>query len=230
MSLFKVKLKKKKFFDEYVLTNKHIICKFKYLIICFDHPDDLTLSAGFINLAKSRLEELFIEQNIQLDSLKEDNYFFNAVKKLKEWHPQITKLEVDCKNIYEVQNLSDYEDSFDHIKSYLNLLPNNNCIKSEEDFEIFKSLQHKIIDVKVSFQLIRKINKVEDYKVNFSYLHKLLLEHMINWNTTEPAYLDEVSIDITQLPYADKLNYSHDNNLCYVYPTLNLIPLHPIIN
>src|SRR5437016_13280419 len=95
----KFKLKRKKYYDEYILTNKHIICKFKYLVVCFDRPDDPSLSGGLVNLQKNRLEELFIEQNVQLDSLKDNGYFTNVMNKLKQWHPQISKVEVDCKNI-----------------------------------------------------------------------------------------------------------------------------------
>lgn len=232
MSITKLKLKRKKLFDEYVLTNKHIICKFKYLVVCFDRPDDQSLSGGLINLTKMRLEELFNEQNIQLDSSKEGYYFHNVMTKLKKWHPQICKLEVDCKSVYEIDNLNDYQASWQQIQNHLMELPNNNCIKTNEDFEIFKKKSHKVIDIKVSFQLVKKITKVEEYNVNFNYLHKILIEHLLKWNKTEPAYLDEVTVNINQLPYAEKLKYSsdEDDDICYVYPYMNLIPLHLILN
>ena len=231
MSTTKFKIKRKRLFDEYVLTNRHIICKFKYLIVCFDRPDDISLSAGLINLTKLRLEELFNEQNIQLDSTVENNYFNNVVTKLKKWHPQISKLEVDCKNIYEIDHLDDYQSSWSQIEEHLKTLSNNNCIKTDEDFKIFVKRPHKIIDIKISFQLLKKINKVDDYNVNFNYLHKLLVEHILNWNQKEPAFLDEVTVNINQLPYANKLKYlpDEDDDICYVYPYLNLIPLHLII-
>src|SRR5947208_2118335 len=113
----KFRLKRKKLYDEYVLTNKHIICKFKYLIVCFDRPDDPDLGGGLINLTKSRLDEL-------------------------------------------------------------------------------------------------------------------LSDHMINWNITDPAYLDEVTVNIKQLPYAENRKYmsDEDDDICYVYPYMNLIPLHPIVD
>ena len=55
---------------------------------------------------------------------------------------------------------------------------------------------------------------------------------MINWNKTEPPYLDEVTANLKQLPYAEKLKYScdEDEDTCYVYPSMNLIPLHHIAN
>lgn len=231
MSTTKFKIKRKKLFDEYILTNKHIICKFKYLIICFDRPDDISLSAGLVNLKKLRLAELFAEQNIKLDSSTENNYFNNVVTKLKKWHPQISKLEVDCQNIYEIDRLDDYQSSWSQIEEHLKVLPNNNCIKTDEDFKIFLRGPHKIIDIKVSFLLLKKINKIEDYNVNFNYLHKLLIEHILNWNQRESAFLDEVTVNINQLPYANKLKYlpDEDDDICYVYPYLNLIPLNVTI-
>src|SRR5581483_8217382 len=129
----KLKLKKKKLYDEYVLTNKHIICKFKYLIICFDSSDDPTLSGGLINLTKERIKELFVEQNIELNSNKEKCYLFQILQQLHDWHPQISKLEVDDKNIYELDNIIDYRKSWSQIKTHLMQLPNNNCIKSDLD-------------------------------------------------------------------------------------------------
>ncbi len=228
----KFRIKKKQFYDEYILTNKHIICKFKYLVLCFDRPDDLELSGGLINLTKSRLEELFCEQNVQLNSLSESGLFFNVLKQLKEWHPQISKIEIDCKNIYEIEGIMEYKKSWQQIKNHLSQLPNNNCINSDQDFEIFKKLNHKVIDIKVCFQLIRKIKKVEDYKVNFNYLHQLLLEHIMDWNLKNPSYLDEVSVNINQIPYASQRKYvsDDDDDICYVYPYMNLIPLHSIDN
>ena len=55
---------------------------------------------------------------------------------------------------------------------------------------------------------------------------------MVNWNRTEAPFLDEVTVNIEQLPYSQKLNYTsdEDENICYVYPAMNLIPLHLIIN
>ena len=227
MSAPKLKLKRKKLFDEYVLTNKHIICMFKYLVITFDKPDDTEIGGGLVNLTKARLEELFTEQNVRLDSSEQGHYFYEVIKKLKKWHPQISKFEVDHKNIHEIDNLDDYQSSWSQIKKHLFMLPNNNCIKDEDDWEIFKNNPHKVVDIKVSFQLVKRIDKVEEYNVNFNYLHKLLIEHMLNWNQEEPVYLDEVTVNISQLPYSKKMEYfSDENNICYVYPYLNLIPLH----
>jgi hypothetical protein len=228
----KLKLKKKKFYDEYVLTNKHIICKFKYLVVCFDRPDNPSLSGGLINISKSRMEELFVEQNVQLDSSKENLYFSDLTTSLKEWHPQISKVEIDCKNIYEMDGLNDYHSSLEHIFNQLKQLPNNNCVKSEKDFDLFKQQPHKIVDVKVSFQLIRKIDKVDEYNVNFNYLHKLLEEPLSTWTKNEPIFFDEVTVNLKQVPFADQLKYSsdEDEDTCYVYPYVNFISLYPIID
>ncbi len=87
-----------------------------------------------------------------------------------------------------------------------------------------------MINVKVCFQLIRKINDVKDYRVNFNYLHKLLLKHIMAWNADKPAFLDETKADKEQLPYADKLNYENDDDdgIYYTYPYIQLIPLNYI--
>lgn len=226
----KLKLKKKKLYDEYDITNKNIICKFKYLLVCFDTPEDNTLSGGLINLDKNRIIELFDEQNIIIDSTTKNTYFYQIMTQLKEWHPLIHKLEVDCKNIYELDNLDDYQSSLEQIYVHLNELPKNNCVHTQTDHEIYNKISHKVIDIKVYFQLVKKIVKIEDYNVNLRYLQKLLISHIMQWNLSDPPYLDEVSVDHSQLPYAHKLNYLNDDNgICYVYPTMHLIPLNSVL-
>ncbi len=113
----KIVLKKKHLYDEYVLTNKHIICKFKYLVLCFDDPgSDDNPSAGLVNLTKSRLSELFEEQNIKIDSVRINGYFFKVMEELKTWHQQISKIEIDCKNIIDIDSLYEYDKGLDQIK------------------------------------------------------------------------------------------------------------------
>lgn len=226
----RLKIKLKKLYNEYVLTNKHIICKFKYLIVAFDKPDNMSLSGGLVALSKAKLEELITDQNITLTHNKEKGYWKDVINELKEWHPQISKIELDCKVIHDIDNLSDYETFHQTIKDQIKLLSNNNCIKSDEDFEIFKKLSHKAIDIKVYFQLTRKISNITEYNVNFNYLHKLLHVHILKWTLEDPIFLDEAAVNIKYLPYADKLNYScdEDDDICYVYPSVYLLPLLPI--
>jgi hypothetical protein len=231
----KLHLKRKKFYDEYVLTNKHIICKFKYLITCFDCPNfqnpensDLE-SAGFVSLSKLQLDEFFQDQPPELDSSKDNKFLLKTVEELKKWHPSISRVEIDCKNIYDGIDINDYET--DHIaplfRKHLMALSRNNCVKSDAEYEIFKTAGHKVLDIKVSFELIKKIARIEDYHVNFNYLHQLLLEHITKWNQKECYFFDELSVKASQIPFAELLGYEVDET-CDVYPVMHLIPLFPV--
>lgn len=206
----KLKLKKKILYDSYVLTNKHIICKFKYLMLCFD--DDL----GLVNLKKSRLDELLFEQNINISSSQTNSFLYKVMENLKDWHPQISKVNVNYKHIEIIDGLDDYPCQF---RKFLKDLPRNNCIKSEDDMKVFQKLRHNVVDVVVSFQLIKKISDVNDYQVNFNYLHKLLVEHIFKWNAEEEAFLDETSVTPDQIPYSEDTSG-------YAYPYIQLIPLN----
>lgn len=231
----KIHLKKNKVYDEYVLTNKHIICKFKYLIVCFDRPDYLNAensdlqSSGFVSLSKLQLNEFFLDQPPELDSSKHNKFLMKTVEELKKWHPSISRVEIDCKNIYDGIDIRDYEN--DHIaplfRKHLTELSRNNCIKSDHDYDVFKTAGHKAIDIKVSFQLIKKITQIGDYNVNFNYLHQLLLEHISKWNHKEPYFFDELSVNPTQIPFAELLEYETDETND-VYPVMHLIPLYPV--
>lgn len=226
----KIQLKKRKVYDEYILTNKHIICKFKYIVLCFDQPDDNShVNGGLVNISRARLEELFTEQNVQLDSSQIDSVFGIAEKELKAWHPQICKVCIDCKTVQEIDGLDDNPKACAQILEYVSKLPGNNCIKSQEDFDKFKKFTHRIVDVKVHFSLIRKISKVEEYNVNFNYLHALLVEHINKWNQSSTCNLDEVSVTEDQLPFSKQLNYvpDDDDGICYVYPSVKFVPLYP---
>lgn len=228
----RIKIKLKRLYDEYVITNKNIICKFKYLILAFDQPNNPADSAGLVNLSKNKLEELMGDQNAALVHNKDKGYWKEVINDLKKWHPQIYKIELDTKAIYDVDDISDYTPD-NIIKERLAQLPNNNCIKSEENYENFKKMIHKAIDIKVYFQLTRKISNINEYNVNFNYLHKLLHVHVMKWTIEDPIYLDEASVSMSQLPYAHQLNYSNDDedeDLAYVYPSIYLLPLLPIDN
>ena len=229
----KIVIKRKKLADEYIITTKRVVAKFKYLVTCFDHPDDPTLTGGLVQLPSAQLVELLSDQNVELDSSSESGFFSQILKEMREWHPAISRIEVDLKNIHEIDNLHDYKASHQHIRDALSSLDRNTCIKTEQHFHKYLSVSHRVVDIKVSFQLIRKINKIEEFPVNFKYAHKLLAGAIDKWNRdkTQKAYLDEVSVKLNQLPYAEDLKYTsdEDDDICYVYPYVNLIPLHPIV-
>src|SRR5437868_8462289 len=50
----KLKLKPKKMPDEYQLTNKRIVCHFRYLVVCFDPA-----VGGLVSLTKAQVAEGF---------------------------------------------------------------------------------------------------------------------------------------------------------------------------
>jgi hypothetical protein len=230
-----VKVKKQHLYDEYVLTNKHIICKFKYLVTCFDHQED-GQQHGLVCLKTDRLKELIMEQNIAFDSLRDDGYLSSTLKKLRDWHPSINKVEVDVDAMYELEGLLDYSASWEAYQPCLTSLVYNNCVSSEDDFKLFEQSRHNVVNVNVYFKLVRKIEKITDYGVNFKYLHKLLTQSLINMTNEKPLFLDEVSIESDRLPFALKMDTDHDEDededededgTCYVYPYMCLIPLYP---
>jgi hypothetical protein len=220
-----IKIKKEKLYDEYVLTNKHIICQFKYLVVCFESNNESEPSAGLICLSNERLQQLINEQNILLDSTKEDSYLYPVLNNLKEWHPKISKVEIDTQQIYDIRDLSEYQAKWSQYSSYFEEYRNNNCISNESDFEVFKNIRHNIVNVKVYFQLIKKITHVNEYGINFRYLRQLLTEQLLARNNESPIFLDEVSIQESGLPFAKKLNYVLEEDIYYVYPYMGFIPL-----
>lgn len=223
----KLKLKKKKLYDEYVLTNKHIICKFKYLVICLDHPDDLDLSAGLIHMDKNELCQLLTEQTVELTNAT-GNFWQDAVTQLKQWHPQICKIEIDPSEAQQVTDLQEYSESYCMIYESLQQIPANRCVRDDSQMTLLTQLSHVVMDVKVYFQLVRKITKIEEYKVNFNYLRGLLSKHIAAWNQMEVAFLEEMKTDLKHLPYASLLQYTsdEDDGVCYVYPQMYLLPLY----
>jgi len=220
-----IKIKKKKLYNEYVLTNKHIICHFKYLVVCFDSNSESEPSAGLVCLSNERLQQLINEQNIIWDSTKEDSCMYPVMNQLKEWHPQISKVEIDTQQIYDIKDLSEYQAKWEQYSSYFESYRYNNCISTESDFEVFKNTRHNIINVNVYFQLVKKIAHVNEYGINFQYLRQLLTEQLLARNNESPIFFDEVSIQPTEIPFAKKLNYDFEEDICYVYPYMGLIPL-----
>lgn len=228
-----IKIKQKKLYDEYVLTTKHIICKFKYLMLCFDFPGSNSPSGGLVNIKSERLKELLVEQSIIFDSNKESGNMCTVVNNLKKWHPSISRVEIDCNDVYTADNLHDYPICWNQYEAYFKSMKHNNCILNERDFDVFKKCGQIIVDVKVYFRLVKKIDNVSDYHVNFLYLQKLLAQDLIILNWDNNPYLDEVRVNMDQLPFAGQLNYTCDDDddtgeICYVYPYVYLIPLYPV--
>lgn len=221
----KIKIKPKLLYDEYVLTNKHIICKFKYIVACFDcSGDSSNLSNGFVTLTIDRLKESFSEQGISFNSTQDDGHFVNILKNMREWHPLISKIEMDSEEMYAVNNLHDYPINWSIHEPYFKTIPDNKCIDDDQKFSTFKGCYQIVSDIKVYFQLVRRIEKIDDLHINFQYAHKLLNDNIMAWNEEKSIYLDEVSVKKNQIPF------SHNNEMeepCYVYPYMYLIPLYP---
>mgnify|MGYP005825912305 CR=1 FL=1 len=164
------------------------------------------------------------DQNISFNSVQDDSQFTNILKNLKEWHPLISKVEINSEEMYDVNNLCDYPINWSKHESYLRAISDNNCIRNEQNFDTFKKCHQIITDIKVYFHLVKKIEKIGDLHINFHYVHKLLNDSIMAWNKEKSIYLDEVSVKKEQIPF------SQDNELeepCYVYPYMYLIPLYP---
>ena len=222
-----IKVKKTQLYDEYVITNKHIICKFKYLVVCFDHPEQEGDTHGLVCLQSIRLKELMSEQNIVFDSLQDDGYLSDTLKQLKEWHPSIAKVEVDVDNMHEIDDLSEYAVTWANYHDYLTDFKYNKCISTEQEFELFRHVRQNVIDVNVYFKLTKRIEKITDYGVNFNYLHKLLTHSLIDLNNEKTLFLDEVTVEPNQLPFASNCD---EEDAYYVYPYMGLFPLYPVVN
>jgi len=222
-----VKIKKPQLYDEYIITNKHIICKFKYIFICFDSPEQKDTSYGLVCLRSNRLKELITEQNITFDYIQETGFLFETFKQLKDWHPAIDKIEVECDKISELTNLINYPISWNNYYDYLHKFKYNHCIIDEHDFDMFKNSIHNIVDVNVYFKLTKRIEKISDYNVNFNYLRKLLTEGLIESHNNHSLFLDEVTVKFNQLPFASNIEHDKNEDTYYVYPYMGLLPLYP---
>jgi hypothetical protein len=186
--------------------------------MCFDHPETPSEASGLVNLSLERFNELIGSENIILDSSKFSDGLPEMVDDLKEWHPSISRVEVDCDTPSLLPNLDDYPMFWEQYQPYLNSLQYNQSVTTSENFEVFKKCSQIVVDVKVYFRLLRKYTKINDYHVNFKYLQQLLSQRMIAWNNENAPYFDEVSVKPNQLPFAT-------TNQGYVYPYLNLIPM-----
>jgi len=204
----KIKIKKKELHDEYVITDKCIIYKFKFVVLCFDP------SAGLVMLSCDQLKELLADQEIIIDSnsgLKE------SLEQLRDWHPSISKIEVDLTNVYETDGLP--PNVWDQYAKVLKAFKYNQCVNSAGDFQRIANCAFNVVDVNVSFTLTRKIHTMTEYQINPKYLRKLLTQLLIPWNNEFPPFFDEISVTPEQLPFGpiDKPTY--------VYPYMFLLPL-----
>jgi hypothetical protein len=210
--------------DEYIITNRHIICRFKYIACCFDggEPSDDGKSPvenkGLITMDYERFKELMTEQNIEIDSSKSWGQMSDVLDQLKTWHPHITRVVVDTQNPYPIVNLKDYP--FNN-QDYIQSLRYNTCLRSETDFQVFREKHQIVVDIKVYFKLVKKITSIEKYDVNLRYCQHLLSDSIKTWNATNVPYLDEISVKPSQLPFTETTS----SQLCYVYPYLHLVPL-----
>jgi hypothetical protein len=130
---------------------------------------------------------------------------------------------MDIDNMYGIDNLDNYPITWDKLQPYVSQFKYNQCLKTDKDFEIFKRLGQNVIDVRVYFQLTKRINRVEELNVNFDYLHKLLTQKIMELNEAHPTFLDEATIDIGQLPFN---HVEHVDNTTCVYPYVGFFPLH----
>jgi hypothetical protein len=143
----------------------------------------------------------------------------DVLANLKTWHPHITRVVVDTQNPYPLVNLKNY--TYNN-QDYIQSLRYNTCLRSEKDFQVFREQHQIVVDIKVYIKLLKKINSIEQYGVNLRYCQHLLSDSIKTWNTTNTPYLDEVSVKPPQLPF---MSTQCDNQLCYVYPYLHLVPL-----
>lgn len=223
-----MKLKKKTLCDEYILTTRHIVCKFRYLVMCFDHLDETQPTAGLIMLPTERLKELISEQGLLFESKMEGDFFWSALTTLKEWHPLISKIHINGDHLEKVSDLTNYPLSWESVQPYLTKFKDNRCLRTANDFETFKNYpHHNVITIEVSFQLIKAINKIEDYRVNFRYCHKLLTQCLMDRLDKQPIDLDEVSVTCDALPFSNP-SIKEDPDRHYVFPQMYLLPLYSI--
>jgi len=216
----KVKIKKPLLSDEYIITNKHVICKFKFLAVCFNDPES-NPNNGIVVLSSEKLKELFIDQNIIYNSSQQNNIMCETLSTLKSWHPSITKVEINYNNIVQIDNFYDYPMTWNKFKDFILPFEYNKCIQNEVNFEQFKKIKHCVVNINIFFQL-GKISKITDLNINFNYLHTLLTQSITKINKLQPTFLDEVTVQHEQLHFKIK---SIDDEIC-AYPYVGFFPLN----
>ena len=212
--------------DEKIPCLETHLGKLNFLLICCDSTQGLENSGGLVNLSCYDLKETLAGQNLEVTSTRDHSDFSQIQAELKQWHSQISKVEVDLKNMEEIPNLEDTSYDNDHIHTVLSEIPlMTRCLDTHFKWEIFKKQPHKVVDIRVCFQLVKKIIHVDEYNVNFSHLHKLLCGHIQKWNCSQSPELDEITLHLSQLPYAGVFKYTPDDegDICYVRPKMYLV-------
>lgn len=219
----KMKKSKIKLTDDYVITNKHIICRFKYIIMCFDGNEQGTRNNGLVLVPFDRLKKSFIEQNLCISSSspEKNNPAHVILNKINEWHHLVNKVEVDFINLYEIHDPEEYDITWDMYGEHLISLQHNTCIKNEKDFNVYLKHSIHVLDIKVCFELVKKIVNISDFGVNLTFLSKLLFENIMWVNKDHPSYLDEICVSSDCLPFL-----SDDQINQMVYPYVYLLPLY----
>lgn len=189
---YKITIKKQKLIDEYVLTNKHIICKFKYLVTCLcqnEYDNNIKL----VYIPTDKFQELLEIQEIKIN----ETDYEQIVDRLRQWHPNISKIQIEFQRLYELQHLQDYSTTVPQLVKYLAYIAkeNKNQLGPSIMADQLINQPFQVINVSVFFQLTHKINNIADYRVNFKYLHQLLTQELLNWNLREKLYLDEISLE-----------------------------------
>jgi hypothetical protein len=195
-----IKIKPKRLFDEYVLTNKQLIIKYKYILTHFDYYDQH--SNGLVVLTPGRVKEAISDQDLRLDSSENNQKFMQILEKLREWHPLITRVTIDTEQFHMLGNLDGYQFNWGEYEHYFKQIPYNKCILSEPDFDQFKRLAHTVCNINVHFKLVKRIEQLSQLNVNFSYLHKMLTDELILYDEEEIPYYDEISVTSNQLPFS----------------------------
>lgn len=218
-----IKLRRKKLYDEYILTSKHIIYKFKYLIVFFDSVNNNSTPSSLISLTKQRFQEALTNQDISFQKEPYNKPFQNILSYLKEWHPSISDVVFDYDNLYSINNLQDYNLNWPLYEPIMKSIPDNTNILNEQDFSIFKKCPHIAIDVKVYFKLNKRVNTANAVSINFKYAQKLLENEILEWNTQKHIFLDEIIVQKKDIPFVTEDN-EQDEYL--VYPHMYIIPLY----
>ena len=198
--------------------------------MCFDGNErdtPNTLNGGMVLMPFDRLKKSFIEQNLCISSSspERNNPAHVILSKLNEWHHLVNKIEVDFTNLYEINDPEEYDMTWAMYGDHLKTLQHNVCIKNEKDFDIYLKNPIHVLDIKVCFELVKKIVNITDFGVNLTFLSKLLFENMMWINTEHPSYLDEVCVSSDCLPFTSP----DDQKNHMVYPYVYLLPLYHYI-
>lgn len=218
-----IRLRKKTLYDEYILTSKHIIYKFKYLIVFFDAVNDDSTPSSLVSLTKERFQEALTNQDISFKAEPYSAPFQDILSYLKEWHPSISDVVFDYDNIYSINHLQDYNLNWSLYEPIMKSIPDNTNILNEQEFTVFKKSPHIAIDVKVYFKLNKRVNNANAVGINFEYAKKLLENEILEWNKKQHVFLDEIIVKKRDVPFVTEENETDEY---FVYPRMYIIPLY----